>query len=242
MRSLSSCLLVLFVVVLSRDAHAGAITFDTADGAFDAGVKNQGWWAPSFSSANTDDNDAYVIVNFFTRSFFTFDLSGLDLTDVVITGATLSLTRGQYSSPNAFEPLGFFDVSTDAATLNNNSSISDAIYDDLGTGVSYGSFDVSAYNEADALLALTFSLNASALADITAAAGGYFSIGGAMLSPTRFATLFGGTSSLGGPAYVGPQTLVLETAPRAVPEPRTLLLLATGVLALGLVRKRPRVG
>jgi hypothetical protein len=88
-----------------------------------------------------------------------------------------------------------FDVSTDAATLNRNNGSSPAIFEDLGTGRSYGTLAVNRGLLGD----LSFRLNATAVADIEAARGGYFSLGGRLVSFSRPDPefVFGGTG--GGP-------------------------------------------
>ena len=205
-----------------RPAQATMLVFTTSDSPFDPGVKNQGWWYPSLSPANNDSNDNYLLGGGYpgTRAFFTFDLSGLNLPAL---SATLRLTR--YSSEDSnerVETIGLFDVTTDAAIVNDNTGTSDAIYDDLGSGVSYGTFDVP--GDGDPNDVLEFPLNQAALSDIDAAAGGYFTIGAALLSDDNFDSLF---LFSGGPG--GVQELVIEV----VPEPTTEALLAIGLVLLG---------
>ena len=223
---------VIIIIVAGILAGAGSawgeiLIFNTSDNQFDAGVDNQGWWSDTLS--NYDENDNYAIgINpsgDLSRNFFTFDLSSLTLP---VTSARLELTRFNYLSFAESEILGLFDVSTDAVTLNNNVGTSASIYDDLGSGVSYGEFEVLSEGlETDVL---SFQLNASAISDIDTARGGWFSIGGDLLSPGSpvgdgTELLFG--SSLDG----GVQRLVLDV----VPEPSTIALFVLGGL---LVRKR----
>jgi hypothetical protein len=181
-------------------ARLAALIFRTSDSPFDPGVNNQGWWSETVSAYDGSDN--YVTgftstaANYFeVRNFFTFDLRALDLTGRTIVSAVLQLDRGVgWEDPT--ETLTLFDVSTDAATLNDNTGINAAIFDDLGTGTEYGTYVV----RAGASGRVAFRLDQAAIADITAAAGGFFSIGGTLQSPPGF--LFGYTAG-------GDQRLVL---------------------------------
>src|SRR5439155_3479407 len=130
--------------------------------------------------------------------------------------------------------LAFFDVSTQAATLNNNVGINSTIFDDLGTGKSYGSFVVARWDPTEFASTITFTLNSNAVDDIALAAGGFFSIGGALqgLNPQSFTFegLFSGSN------FIGIQQLVVITTP--VPEPSTYLLFISGAGALAWYMRR----
>ena len=169
----------------TRPASASPITvtFDTAQEPFDAGGYNHGWWSDTTQNVTTNDN--YATGQYhdgLIASFFTFSLSSLDLEDQVVTGAALELMWGSYISSDASETLAFHDVSTDASTLNANDGASASIVDDLAGGVSYGTYVIDAYPVDASLGPASFELNAAAWADIAAAAGGYFSIGGSLIT------------------------------------------------------------
>jgi hypothetical protein len=225
-------------VLFASSAQAALITFDTSQSPFTPGVKNQGWWSDTRENVDTNTNYFIGLETFpsrgLSRSFFTFDFSSLDLSGGVVTSATLELTQFGWVTGSPTETIEFFDVSTDAAILNHNVGSSAEIFEDLGTGTSYGSFVVPRYQSSN-ILTLTFSLNAAALADMTSAAGSYYSIGGTLLTIDELREgLFGGSG-----ASPSIQRLTLDIQPVAVSEPGALSLLAAGgMFALIFVRRR----
>ena len=95
---------------------------------------SQGWWSGTLE--NSDNNDNYftgVWEGEFLNNFFTFAIpTGLG----PILSAELSITQtGTVGSPFTYR---LYDVSTNANTLNQNNGTSNAIFNDLGSGVSYG--------------------------------------------------------------------------------------------------------
>lgn len=177
-----------------------------------------------------------------THDYFTFDLSSLNLTGKTITSATLNVPSyfGTSDSGQTMFRFTLYDVSTSPTALNATQPSGNlAIYNDLGSGNSYGAFTVPV----SASGVLNFSLNGAALTDIRNSAGGDFSTGG-VLSLTNGAALpansteflFSGsdTQSQGRP------TLTLVTAP--IPEASTTvslaLLLALGAGGLAVARRK----
>jgi hypothetical protein len=196
-----SVLAALLVLGGPSPASAATQTFDTSQSAFNAGIDNQGWWSDTLSPAGGG--------NYFVgdlggahNNFFTFNLAALSGT---VVSARLEVVR-YTSGSGATETLGLFDVSTDAATLNTQTASPDpAIFGDLGSGRSYGTYTLSTVGDPNEIIALP--LNSAAVADINASRGGFFSIGGTLFSVSQFSNrfLFGDSSS------AGTQRLVVET-------------------------------
>lgn len=226
-----SSIALLVVLLCSANARAGIVELDTSGTPFDAGVNNQGWW--SNAAGNTDTEDSVQTGDLgggtFLRSFYTFDLSGEPATGTV-NSASLTILLGTTAPVAGTESIGFFDVSTDAALLNNNDIsvdivTSDAIFADLGTGTSYGTFSINT-GQADTT-ELTFSLNADGIAAVQAGlGGGFFSIGGSLQSA---GVVFGGVDDA--------VKLTLDVT--AVPEPSSLMVLG-GLGCVACLRRRRR--
>ena len=196
-------LLLAAVLALAFAASATAQTtqtFTTSENEFDPGVRNQGWWSVTLSNGDSNDN-YFVGVSGpdSLRNFFTFDLSSA----CPASSVTLQLTRFDQTGTLTY---ALFDVSTPAATLNNNSGVSQTIFDDLGSGTSFGSFPVADGAETDIL---SFPLNTAGVAAFNAARGGFFSIGGSITTPVTGLGYIYGFS--GGP--VGTQQLTATCLP-----------------------------
>lgn len=167
------------------------------------------------------------------RNYFSFDLG--DLSGSVLDAALYLDTRGNsvdYISPDATETYALFDVA-DGSLLGGG--MAPAGFADLGSGVSYGSAMVT-----NAVIGTTLEieLNSAALAAIHTAAGGTFSIGGAITTlagSVAQESLFGSTN---GSAYR--TRLVLTVADQAdtfaVPAPEVLAISGAGMIAFALIR------
>lgn len=221
------------VAAFTGGAQAATYTFDTSE---NATTHNLGNW--SASAANTSTNTNYAAGYSGTtewRNFFSFNLASLG-PNMQVVSATLELRKYGYTSPDASETVQFFDVSTAAATLNNNNGLSISIFNDLGSGTGYGSVALSQAGATNSIVSV--SLNGAARADIAAAAGGYFSIGGSCTTCTP-SPAFGvpGQNVFSASSATGEQRLIIEAIP-AVPEPSTYAMLGIGLAALAFVRRR----
>ncbi|MEA5576227.1 putative Ig domain-containing protein [Anabaena sp. UHCC 0451] len=113
------------------------------------------------------------------RSVLTFDINSLNYP---ISSAKLLLPKKR-SSGDTIETLGLFDVSTDANVIHTASSyINPSIYEDIGTGTSYGTFDIKTGSNINNSEIIELELNDAAIEAINQARGKYFSIGMSLLS------------------------------------------------------------
>lgn len=218
----------LLSIAFAATTHAETVAIDTSFNPLQTGTDNQGWWSSTATNNNSSNDNYFTGDNDTFRSFFSFDLSNLSGT---FKSATFQVRR--YDQPTALT-LGLFEVSTPASTLiTTRTNIQDAaIFADLGSGDSYGSFNVAPGSSNDIL---SFTLNEAALSRINAAVGsGYFSIGAAVIGPGIIfssSTYEPGNSGLG---YT--QRLVLDTT--QVPEPSHMALVGVGLLVAATAARR----
>jgi hypothetical protein len=218
-------------VMLVAPAYSATYTFDTIFG----GVENQGGWADNKGDVNTSTPEYWVgasstgMLN--RRSFFTFNLAGLNPNEQVIS-ATLQIYKPQDNS-HGLTTVNFYDVTTTRETLMATSvgnGINQAIFNDLGSGELYGSVPLGKTDYTGQVVPV--SLNAAALNGIAAAANGYFAIGAACAAcANNWKVFFGGGSA-------GDQLLTIVTAP--VPEPAEWAMLTAGLLVIGFIARRRR--
>ncbi len=216
--------------VVSAPCHATTITLDAVDSGF---YFAEGRHNPSIENYLTG------IFGQEHRSFLLFDLSSLN---GQIQSATLRLFNPEvsqfqhgYVSPDPTETLNIYDVTTSATAIVGNTAGVGG-FDDLGSGVLYGSRVVSA---ADNGFIVEIVLNSAALAELNSATG-LFLFGGALgtLSGTEDQHVFGFSMA----SFVSDHTRELVLDVQSVPEPSLLVALALGVLGLAWRERRWRCG
>ena len=97
------------------------------------------------------------------RPYFVFDLSGIGSVSSAVLRAYLFADG--YSSPDSSETWSLFEVTTDIPLLGTSGV---SIFDDLGSGVAYGSVSVSANDQGSFVEVV---LGADALTSLSASSG-----------------------------------------------------------------------
>ncbi|MEM7255039.1 MAG: VPLPA-CTERM sorting domain-containing protein [Pseudomonadota bacterium] len=188
-----------------------------------------------------------------SRMYHIFDIPSLD-PGKTITSAVLKIPHGSRSYASTVpggagdptETVAFFDVSTAPEVLRNPDTsqadaVLDAIFDDLGTGASYGGFVASASsnNTTESIV-----LTPDAVAALNAALGGTWAIGGKITSNTQ--TAFGAEEQVfkgsedgrDNPPNGYPFFAQSELELTVVPVPPAVLLFASAIAGLGVIRRR----
>jgi hypothetical protein len=179
--------------------------FSTRDRQFRPHTSNQGWWSNTHRAE--DSNDNYLVGRCCGggeyRNFFTFHLGEL-AGDVV--SATL-VVRKYNGRGDPYERFRLVEVSTAARKLNDNRGRNLEVFRDLGRGERYGTFRVSTKDEANRDDVFSLDLNDQAERSIERAAGGFFSVGGRLVSLRHGGFLFADSGGR------GRQELIVTTRP-----------------------------
>ena len=108
------------------------------------------------------------------RDFFAFDLTAL-ANEGRVAKATFNVFAANLVTEDEFESLQLVDVTTPVDEVVAGGPDALSIFEDLGTGKIYATRDVFA---GEAWTTISIELNAHAIADINAALGGQFALGG----------------------------------------------------------------
>lgn len=240
---------VFYTLVLTRDVVFGLEPNNTAGtsqplaGAKGAlgyvetqsyNVADSGWYNTAGFHGPTNTN--YFVGQEFGigyRDWFVFDVP---MVAGPITSAQVELFNPStgYFSPDGSETYTLFDVTTSIPTLRAGGSGLTGIYNDLGTGVSYGSVTVTSASNGTLVV---ITLNAAGLSAVAANQGGQLALGGAIttISGTANQYLFG----LSGGAT---RRLVINNLPFPVPSDWYSVTLAGDQTSLQVETRTPGDG
>ncbi|WP_297325151.1 PEP-CTERM sorting domain-containing protein [Nitrosomonas sp.] len=198
----------LYVYGFSDFNSSNGLNITTSSGDFFVPTSDSGWWDGNFfhdefnknyfagTCSNCGDHGNGNI-----NDYFTFDLSGISGT---ITSASLNLYT--YSVAGSSVEFQLFDITSPLSEVHATGTNA-AVYNDLMTGASYGSF---IYNPSDSNEFRSILLNTDGISALNSAIGGEFGIGGAV------------TGGIEGPP-----------PPPPIPEPETYAMWLAGLGLLG---------
>ena len=236
------CAVVLLAFCLVSRVEASIQTIDASD---------TGWWSSSGNHLSYTDNylvgqlgESPSAAKF--RDFFIFDLGSVNKQ---ITSARLELTAfltldGDPAADHSVYDLGLFDVHSSLSDVVDPTLHTKTIYDDLGSGKSYGNFSMDLKKGFDDKLVLKFDLNNDAVSDINQNKGSKFAIGGSLLNlpedNERDFALFGNSGEPFDKEVTKRLVLEFDDNPgtSTVPEPATITLFGAGLFGLWQKRRR----
>lgn len=159
---------------------SNGLDITTNSGDFFVPISDSGWWTSSIHNPHNAQNKNYIAgtctpscsspgIDDNHNNYFTFDLTSISGT---IISASLNLFTYKVSGSSVVYEL--FDVTSPLAEVRA-SGTNAAVYNDLMTGVSYGSF---IYNTSDIDQFRSILLNTDGISALNSAIGGEFGIGG----------------------------------------------------------------
>ena len=191
----------------------------------DAAVINVDTAARGWIQTDNSDNGNSPINNYFAGSVDSLYRNHFDFAIPSFTGA---LDSASFVLRNDFVPNSHTGA-THTYSLYSLGAYGSYGFSDIGSGTGYGSVTISSGG------IVSVTLNASAIADISAAQGGTFSLEGVHSGEISgsmnfdFGNIVGDASST---------QLILNTSSAAVPEPTTLAIFGIGAGIAGLKARR----
>ena len=150
----------------ATSAAAGTVTLNAVDSGFWDSLGNHAAGFESYAVGQTFPGDVL-------NDYFVFDLSGISQE---ITSAQLTLSNPfGYNSPDPSETINFSDVSTPVSVLEASGPDQFGIFNDLGSGTSFGTQTVTPGTDP-----VVTTLNADGIRALTAGLGAQFAIGGSL--------------------------------------------------------------
>lgn len=176
---------------LTLTTTAGTVTLNTADNEIIGDKLNQGWWSGTYGNSSFNTNHFTGTFDGgldWLNSYYIFDLTALRASGGTVLGATLSLNDPNDGGSPPFQ-LSFYDITTDLGVVDNNNGSSQSIFDDLGSGILYGT------TLTNGVPTITANLDSSFIDAINGAQGQYIGVG-ATLNPSEPQSVPDGASTV----------------------------------------------
>lgn len=209
---------LLSLLLLACSARAATINTDA-----------RGWYdSDGFASQNNNYQTGFPQPEVESRSWFSFDLSGIVAPAGAGTYLGLFAPSNSYASINSSETLSLYDV-TSTGLSNDGSDGNLAVFNDLGTGTLLGTATITGASQGSFVNIL---LNTAGINALNAKLGGRITFGAILGSNGGAVFNTTGTDN----AADGASILVTQ----AVPEPSTYGLAALGGVSLAALARRRR--
>lgn len=159
-----------YIFGFSQGSDSAALSLNTTQGEIAIQASDQGWWSPD--AVNGSYNSNWITGDYFGtlwNDYFVFDTVDALNGATVLSGSISIQDPADYGSPPY--PLTLWDVTTPIDVLETNASPNVAVYEDLGSGILYGSLSYDGGGVA------TVDLDAAAISAINGNSS-EFAIGG----------------------------------------------------------------